>query len=137
MPLENPSLNPDPRPTLPATVFLVDDDTVLRNLTAYILQGSGYTVLQAAHGKEALQIASEHLEPIQLLIADVQMPDMDGTVLAERLVTIHPEMKVLFLSGFSESDVIGKRSHPNSAQFLEKPFFPDALIEKVRDVLVA
>lgn len=124
--------------TLPSgteTVLLVEDEPVVRGLTARILRQQGYTVLEAENGKEALQIAqSQSLLKIDLLLSDVIMPQVGGNSLAEQLKAIRPNLKVLFISGYNSSTVIDKCLLKEGA-FLQKPFSPRLLVFKVREVL--
>jgi len=119
------------------TVLLVEDEPEVRSLVQRILKTQGYTVVTAANPDEALAVAREFKGPIQLMVTDVVMPGMSGVQLAERLVPTRPDMKVLFVSGYT-NDAIGHHGvlDPGTA-FLQKPFTPNALARKVRDVLEA
>jgi len=114
------------------TVLLVEDEDEVRSVTREILQMHRYTVLEARHGREALAISESHQDVIHLLITDVVMPEMGGLALAKRLTQQRPEMKVLYISGYSEESPLGALL---DAAFLEKPFPPGALARKVREVL--
>jgi CheY-like chemotaxis protein len=116
-------------------ILLVEDEESLRVLVRYLLEQGGYTVLIAAEGGEALNAAAAFREPIHLLITDVVMPGMSGTVLAERLLAIHPEMKVLYMSGYSDDLVFRHGFSDERASFLQKPFLPADLAQKVREAL--
>jgi CheY-like chemotaxis protein len=109
-------------------VLLVDDEDAVRELTRLVLQTSGHRVLAARDGPEALALAAGHSGPLPLLVTDVVMPRMSGTQLAERLHSLWPEMRVLYLSGHTGESLAG-------AAFLEKPFSPAALVRKVREIL--
>jgi len=119
------------------TVLLVEDEPEVRSLVQRILKTQGYTVVTAANPDEALAVAREFKGPIQLMVTDVVMPGMSGLQLAERLVPTRPDMRVLFVSGYT-NDAIGHHGvlDPGTA-FLQKPFTPNALARKVRDVLEA
>jgi two-component system, cell cycle sensor histidine kinase and response regulator CckA len=119
------------------TVLLVEDEPEVRSLVQRILKTQGYTVVTAANPDEALAIAREFRGPIQLMVTDVVMPGMSGLQLAERLNPTRPDMKVLFVSGYT-NDAIGHQGvlDPGTA-FLQKPFTPNALARKVREVLEA
>jgi len=119
------------------TVLVVEDDEALRELAREILQSHGYTVLEARHGGEALPIGERHAGPIHLLVTDVVMPWMSGRELARRLMPAHPEMKVLYVSGYTENAVVHNGVLDPDTAFLQKPFTPDALARKVREVLDA
>ncbi len=119
------------------TVLLVEDEPEVRSLVQRILKTQGYTVVTAANPDEALAVAREFKGPIQLMVTDVVMPGMSGLQLAERLGPTRPDMKVLFVSGYT-NDAIGHHGvlDPGTA-FLQKPFTPNALARKVREVLEA
>ncbi len=117
------------------TILLVEDDEGVRTLTRHLLQGDGYSVLVAREGEEALRICRGRREPIDLLVSDVVMPGLGGRQLSEQLLLLHPEMKVLFLSGYTDDAVVRHGVLEEEANFLQKPFSPSALAQKVRDVL--
>jgi PAS domain S-box-containing protein len=119
------------------TILLVEDEESLRALASHILRQNGYHVLTAEHGVEAMAVANRHQGRIDLLATDVVMPNMDGRKLAQRLVCQRPDLNVLFLSGYTEDEVIGKGYADKSMAFLPKPFTPDTLARKVREVLDA
>jgi PAS domain S-box-containing protein len=117
------------------TILLVEDDTTVRELARRILQGVGYTVVEAEDGLQALQLAARHAGLIHLLLSDVVMPGINGIALAKRLAQTYPSLKTLFVSGYTD-DMIRRHGvlEPGVA-FLQKPFSPPALARKVRDVL--
>ncbi len=119
------------------TLLLVEDEPEVRSLVQRILKTQGYTVVTAANPDEALAVAREFKGPIQLMVTDVVMPGMSGLQLAERLAPMRPDMRVLFMSGYT-NDAIGHQGvlDPGTA-FLQKPFTPNALARKVREVLEA
>ena len=84
------------------TILLVEDEAIVRELTVQILESDGYQVLEAMNGTEALRIAGEHGAPIHLLLTDVVMPGMNGRELANELRLHHPDMRVLFMSGYDD-----------------------------------
>jgi DNA-binding response OmpR family regulator len=117
------------------TILLVEDQDAVRAFTREALTRFGYTVLEAAAGEEALSLALGHNEPIHLLVTDVVLPGMNGKTLSEQLRRQRPDLKVLFVSGYSP-DVISQRGVlEHGTEFLHKPFNPDALAEKVRKIL--
>lgn len=117
------------------TVLLVEDEEDLRDLISTFLKDSGYTVLEARDGTEALRIAEQHLGPIHLLVTDMVMPKMGGQELAKRLTAHRPDLHVLYVSGYSEYNP-GEQSSPDQgAFFLQKPFTRDALVQQAREVL--
>jgi DNA-binding response OmpR family regulator len=117
------------------TILLVEDDHAVRILIAQTLTQIGYRVLKAADGAEALAESRRHAGPIQLLIADVIMPQMSGPDLVQRLAADRPNLRVLFISGHPEEAIIRHGVLEAGVQFLPKPFTPEDLIAKVREVL--
>jgi PAS domain S-box-containing protein len=117
------------------TVLLVEDEDAVRTLASTILKGKGYRVLEAHRGEEAIQICREFSGPIHALVTDVIMPQISGRQLAEDIERMRPGIRVLYMSGYTD-DVISHHSvlEPGTA-FLQKPFSPDILIEKVRELL--
>jgi two-component system cell cycle sensor histidine kinase/response regulator CckA len=119
------------------TILLVEDAEPLRKLAASFLCSHGFKVLSAPDAEEALKIAAAHAGAIQLLVTDVVMPGQNGRVLAERLVASYPGIKVLYISGYTDSFIAGHGILEPDANLLNKPFTEEALIHKVRDVLDA
>jgi CheY-like chemotaxis protein len=117
------------------TVLLAEDEEEVRNLTRQVLEMYGYTVLAAANGDAALSTCERHAGPIHLLITDVVMPAVGGRELAERLTLLRPEMKVLYMSGYTDDAIVHHGVLNEGMNFIEKPFAPDALARKVREVL--
>jgi PAS domain S-box-containing protein len=117
------------------TVLLVEDEHALRALSCRVLKGRGYHVLEAEHGTEALRVAEHSRGPIHLLVTDVVMPQMGGRELADRLAVLHPNLKVLYLSGYTDDAVVRYGVSEARASFLQKPFTPASLAQKVREVL--
>jgi signal transduction histidine kinase len=117
------------------TLLLVEDEDAVRALTRHALKMCGYTVLEARHGEEAIHIFEQHEGMIHLLVSDVVMPQMGGRQLAERLVAIRPEMRVLYLSGYTDDAVVRHGVLQAEVAFLQKPFTMNALANKVREVL--
>jgi DNA-binding response OmpR family regulator len=113
-----------------ATILVVEDDGQLRRLTAMILADDQYAILEAANGREALQAAKCHSGPIDLLLTDVVMPELSGPRLAEALRPFHPETRVLYVSGYSDSRLAVHLD--GSADVLLKPYLPDELLNRVR-----
>ena len=116
------------------TILLVEDEPAVRRLVSQMLQLTGYTVLEAANGPEALGLMDDVGHSVDLLLTDVVMPAMNGGTLAQRLSRRHPKMRVLFTSGYMDDTVV-QEVVAMGAQFLPKPFTPDALTQKVREVL--
>jgi PAS domain S-box-containing protein len=125
------------RPSGSETVLLVEDEEVVRNLVREILERNGYAVLEARNGAEALELGQSSADPIHLLVTDVVMPKMSGRDLAERLVAIHPETRVLYMSGYTDGAISEQSVLDPRTDFLLKPFTFDDLAQKVRKVLDA
>jgi PAS domain S-box-containing protein len=118
------------------TLLLVEDEPLVRDFTRCVLQEIGYKVLDAGRGADALRIADEYEGPIHLMITDVVMPHMSGPQLAENLTHRRPEMKVLYVSGYTGADAIVRHGVlEEGISFLEKPFTTSSLAHKVREVL--
>jgi CheY-like chemotaxis protein len=119
------------------TILLVEDDEALRELNREILAELGYQVLEAWDGEAALAASARHEGPIDLLLTDMVMPGMTGRQLADRLRSSRPGIRILFTSGYT-NDVVVRSGHldPGTA-FLQKPFTPDSLGRKIREVLGA
>jgi PAS domain S-box-containing protein len=116
------------------TVLLVEDEDAVRALAREVLRRHGYIVLEARHGVDALRVAERHPDTIHLMITDVVMPHMGGREVAERLNTVRPHMKVLFMSGYTDHALMHRELAPGTA-FLQKPFNPETFARKVRHVL--
>jgi nitrogen-specific signal transduction histidine kinase/CheY-like chemotaxis protein len=117
------------------TVLLVEDQVEVRKLARKILEARGYTVLAAGSGPEALVLADQHSGPIDLLITDVVMPGMGGRDVSLTLGPKRPAMKILYLSGYTDQTVIHHGVLEPGVAFLQKPFTPDVLARKVRELL--
>jgi FixJ family two-component response regulator len=117
------------------TILLVEDSDPLRKLTQSFLESSGFRVLVAADGEDALRVASLHPEKIHLLVTDVVMPGINGRVLAERLLAKQHGMKVLFISGYTDSFNAVHGVRERGMALLNKPYTEEELIEGVRKVL--
>jgi CheY-like chemotaxis protein len=114
------------------TVLLVEDEDAVRSLARAVLRRHGYTVLEARHGVDALRLAERHHDEIHLLLTDMVMPHMNGPELANRLSSVRPRMKVLFMSGYVDRTTVPDFA---SMSFLQKPFTPETLARKVRLIL--
>ena len=117
------------------TILLVEDEELLRTPIREILERQGYSVLEASHGEEALVVARQYPGPINLLLSDIVMPGMNGRDLAGQLSRTRPELKVLFMSGYTHNAIVHQGVLEEGLAFLEKPFTPEALAVKIRQVL--
>lgn len=117
------------------TVLLVEDEDPLRRVAQEFLTLNGYTVLPAATGAEALRLAGQHREPIHLLVTDMVMPGMSGRELASQLIRLQPDVKILYISGYTYEEVLPSDKTAPEGAFLQKPFALDALTQKMRDLL--
>jgi len=136
---EAPPLAPAPAPSEVRggheTVLLVEDAAPVRALARRSLEAHGYHVIDASDGPSALELSARHGAPIDLLVTDVVMPGMSGRELAERLAPVRPGMKVLYTSGYTDDAMVRQGVLNAGVAFLQKPFVPDSLARKVRDVL--
>ena len=119
------------------TILVLEDEARVRKLVCEVLAGHGYHVLEAVRGEEAMRMASEYKGCIHLLLTDVVMPEMSGPQALEQIRARHPNMKVLFMSGYTDEAMMHHGILDSGAPFLQKPFLPDALAQKVRDVLAS
>lgn len=125
----------DPSASGKETILLVEDEAALRRAAEQILRRHGYVVLTAPDGAAAVAMVTERQAPIHLIVTDVVMPGMSGWESAERLRALHPEARVLYMSGYADAMSTRPRELEPGAGFLQKPFTPAALVGKVRDVL--
>ena len=129
------------RPLLPhpspgtETVLLAEDEEVVRRLAREILSGNGYKVLEAGNGREALLLSEAHRGEIHLLLTDVVMPKMSGRELTERIRPLRPDLRILYMSGYTDDAILRHGVLEDGIPFLQKPFTPEGLARKVREVL--
>ncbi len=117
------------------TIMLVEDEDAVRELVMDVLEANGYTVLVARHSEEAFKLNGRYKGLIHLLLTDVVMPKMSGRELAERLRSSRPRMKVLYMSGYTDDAVVRHGVLAEGTAFLQKPFTPNALLQKVHEIL--
>jgi CheY-like chemotaxis protein len=115
------------------TVLVVEDEDSLRTFTCTLLQKSGYTVLEASDGEQAIALAQQYELPIHLLLTDMIMPGMNGPSVAEKLASLHPECKVLFMSGYT--GFVGRGLVAPRSALISKPFTREELLRKIRQAL--
>jgi two-component system cell cycle sensor histidine kinase/response regulator CckA len=119
------------------TILLVEDEPVVRDLVRQVLQATGYLVLEAANSEEALQVSSAHHGPIHLLVADVVLPGLSGPEVAKQLVSIRPEVQVIYISGYAQDTITRYGISEKQPLFLQKPFTPSTLLANARAALDA
>jgi signal transduction histidine kinase/ActR/RegA family two-component response regulator len=122
-------------PQTTTTILLVEDEAVLMDIVSEILTDWGYQVLRANSGLEALDLAQTHLPNIDLLLTDVVMPGMSGGALAQNLLTQRPNLKVVFMSGYTDDSVLKHGIASSEVTFIQKPFSPQALLSRVQETL--
>jgi CheY-like chemotaxis protein len=124
-----------PRPGGNEVLLLVEDEDAVRSLTRRVLTRGGYHVVEAREGREAMFIAGEFSDHIDLLVTDVVMPEMGGVELARHLTALRPRLKVLFVSGYTDDAIIRHGVLGQQVSFLQKPFTTEGLLRIVREVL--
>jgi CheY-like chemotaxis protein len=117
------------------TILLVEDDSQVRAAAARILRGQGYKVLDAHDGMHALTLAATHPGPLDMVLSDVVMPDTNGPAVVELLKQRYPKIKSLFMSGYSDHAVLANGALQAGVNFMQKPFIPQVLSKRVREVL--
>ncbi len=128
---------PEGRATGAETILLVEDETRVRKLIVDVLADRGYRVLEATRGADAIRLCELHRSEIDLAVVDVVMPEMSGPELVRQIAAMEPRMRVLYISGYTEEAMVHHGIEQSGAAFLQKPFLPDALARKVREVLDA
>jgi CheY-like chemotaxis protein len=124
------------RPAEGETILVAEDEDAVRALTCRILRKRGYHVLEAKDGREAVEVARAHEGEITLLVTDVIMPHLNGRELSESIAGIMPDVKVLYMSGYTDDALLQRGVlQSGTGNFLEKPFTPEALATKVREIL--
>ena len=115
--------------------MLVEDEDMVRELIELGLTRDGYSVLESRSPREALELCRRHEGPIHLLITDIIMPEMSGRDLAEQMQTMYPEVRVLYMSGYTDDVIVHHGILEAGIDYLQKPFGPGALSQKVREIL--
>jgi CheY-like chemotaxis protein len=124
-----------PIPRGSEVVLLVEDEDAVRSLVRGLLGSRGYTVLEASNAPEAVRISNDFAGPIHILLTDVVMPEVSGRELADQLRQLRPEMRLLYMSGYTEDTIVHHGVLTSDVGFLQKPFTPDLLLRKVRETL--
>jgi two-component system cell cycle sensor histidine kinase/response regulator CckA len=119
------------------TILVVEDEPVVRSFARDLLEEAGYRIFFASDGAEAIRQAVQIDEPIHLLITDVVMPEMSGPELASRLRKLRPQSRVLYMSGYTDDEVLCRKGLPENSAFIQKPFTPEQFSRKVRETLDA
>lgn len=126
-----------PSSTAGETILLVEDEDSVRRLARRVLESQGYTVLEAINGEDALRMAQDYGGVIDLLLSDVVMPEVGGRLLAERLTAARPEMEVMFMSGYTDDEILRRGLLERGQRLLQKPFTATALAHEVSSLLDA
>jgi signal transduction histidine kinase/ActR/RegA family two-component response regulator len=132
--LESASADP-PTPHGSEIILLVEDEDAVRSLVRGILRARGFTVLDASNAAEAVRISNDFVGPIHILLTDVVMPEVSGRELADQLRQTRPEMRLLYMSGYTEDMIVHHGVLTSDVGFLQKPFTPDKLLRKIRETL--
>lgn len=117
------------------TVLVVEDEEILLELIQEVLEMHGFQVLAALDGNEAMELCERHPSPIHLMLTDVMLPNQNGRELAEYLSPLHPEMKILFMSGYTEEAMMFQGLVETALPFIQKPFTPMDLVRRVRETI--
>jgi PAS domain S-box-containing protein len=116
-------------------VLVVEDEPAIRALVRRTLEGAGFMVIEAENGRRALEIFALGGEPPRLVLSDVIMPELNGRELSDALADLHPTLPILFMSGYTGDDVLARSLLPETAPFIQKPFPPEELLARVREML--
>lgn len=117
------------------TILLVEDEDFVRNITREVLELSGHCVLEANDANSGIQLFEEMYDQIDLVLTDVVMPGMNGRDLANRLLSMRPDLRVVFMSGYTDNAIVREGFSDPRLNYLQKPFTLDALNEKIHEVL--
>jgi two-component system, cell cycle sensor histidine kinase and response regulator CckA len=116
-------------------VLVVEDEPAIRGLVRRTLEGAGLIVIEAENGRQALDIFALGGEPPKLVLTDVIMPELNGRELSDALADLQPQLPILFMSGYTGDEVLARSLLPETAPFIQKPFAPDELLQRVRGML--
>jgi two-component system cell cycle sensor histidine kinase/response regulator CckA len=117
-----------------AVILLVEDESMVREITGEVLSHAGYRVLETGNAREALQVATQHQGRIDLLLTDIVMPEMNGADLADHMLNQQPDLVTVFMSGYAEHDIV-RNANLSAAIHIQKPFTVDALLKRVAEAL--
>jgi CheY-like chemotaxis protein len=117
------------------TVLLVEDEDFVRNVTREVLELSGYQVIEAVDAKDGLDLYRQNIEIVDLILTDVVMPGMNGREFANQLLALRPDLKIIFMSGYTDNAVVRESFSDLHLNYLQKPFTLDHLTDKVQQVL--
>ncbi len=123
----------EPKPT----ILLAEDEYAVRALCCRVLQSANYHVIEAADGEQAVELAKAYDGPIELIVTDVVMPGMSGREAADAIREFRPETRVLYISGYTDDDILRHGVLRGLVAFLPKPFTPDVLLTRVREMLAS
>lgn len=126
---------PSASPRVTETILVVEDEAPVRMVVRRMLEREGYTVLEAPNGPDALRLVETSARHIDLVLTDVVMPEQSGRAFAERLALRRPGMRVLYMSGYTDDEILRRELTPPGARFLQKPFTPQRLARAVREAL--
>jgi CheY-like chemotaxis protein len=118
-------------------VLLVEDDDQVRSFVRMLLISNGYHVLEASTGAEGLEIAERNTADIDLLLSDMLLPELSGYDLAQRVLELRPQIKILFMTGYVEGEIVQRSISELGAAFLDKPFLPGTLLSRVQEAIEA
>jgi len=124
-----------PRRGFVKRILLVEDEARVRKLIVDVLTSHGYNVVEATRGEEAIRLCKEHNGEIDLAVVDVVMPEMSGPGVVKEIAALCPDIRVLYISGYTDEAIVHHGIPQSGAAFLQKPFMPNALAHKVREVL--
>jgi two-component system cell cycle sensor histidine kinase/response regulator CckA len=119
------------------TVLLVEDDDQVRSFVRRLLTTHGYRVMEASTGAEGLALAEQESGPVDLLLSDMLLPELSGFDLALGALELHPRMKIIFMTGYVEGEIVQRCLSELSASFLDKPFQPNILLSRVHEAIAS